>query len=40
MTLDQRRAALADVIEHVTIVPVGKGRRAFDTDRVQIKWRA
>lgn len=41
MTPDQRRVAIADVVEHITIVPAGKGRRReFDSTRVKIKWRA
>jgi DNA invertase Pin-like site-specific DNA recombinase len=40
MNLDQRRAAIAAVIDAVVIGPAVKGRNFFDPDRVSIRWKA
>jgi hypothetical protein len=39
MDLDERRAVLADHIDHIVIKPVGPGRKPFDPDSVEIVWR-
>ena len=36
---DQRRAVLGALIDDIVIGPGVPGRRAFDTDRVDIRWK-
>ena len=38
LTIDQRRAILAALIDHVTINPATRSGRRFDTERVDVTW--
>jgi site-specific DNA recombinase len=38
LTVDQRRAILATLIDHVTINPATRSGRRFDTERVDVTW--
>lgn len=40
MTLDQRRAVLGEVIEHVVVGPAVKGRKTYDPARLTLVWRS
>jgi site-specific DNA recombinase len=37
--LDEKRAIIADYIDHIVVMPVGPGRRRFDPSSVEIHWR-
>jgi site-specific DNA recombinase len=39
LDLDEKRALLADHIDHIVIKPVGPGRKPFDPHSVEIIWR-
>ena len=39
LALAEQRAVLADHIDHIDVLPVGRGRRAFDPEAVVIHWR-
>jgi site-specific DNA recombinase len=38
LDLDEQRAVLADHIDHITVAPVGRGKR-FDPDAITIHWK-
>ena len=38
LDLDEQRAVLADHIDHIDVLPVGRGKR-FDPEAVVIHWR-
>jgi len=40
MTLDQRRAVIASVVDRVVIAPTTKANNQFDPSRVSITWKA
>jgi site-specific DNA recombinase len=37
--LDEKRAIIADYIDHIVVKPVGPGRRRFDRSSVEITWK-
>jgi site-specific DNA recombinase len=39
LDLDEQRAVLADHIDHIDVLPVGRGKRHFDPEAVVIHWR-
>lgn len=39
MDLEQRRALVKAVVASLVLVPVGKGRKPFNPDHIQITWR-
>jgi hypothetical protein len=40
LPLDEQRAIIVEVVDHVTVGPAVRGRNTFDPTRITITWRA